>query len=481
MPVDTGAWLHGSGYCSEHELMSANPKKRDKSNFLVGQIKTAYENNNLYDKFGIANADDYALTLSISEEGIQEPLVVSADNFLLSGHRRMAAAKHLGLESVPVRVVDVVFESLSTTEKMETLRLYNRQRDKSPGERIREKLLDIDPEKARHDLFRRRVEAITMKKGAASSNVELGRVKKRAKITTIQFLEAAQRVIEENREYWPLTDRRVHYLLLNDPPLRHDKKPASRYVNDKGSYKALTNLLLRARLTGDVPMQAIEDSTRPIQLGGGFSTFEAFVAQETENFLIGYSRNLMQGQQHHIEIMLEKNALRTVIETVAREYCIPVTTGRGFSSLSPRYDLFQRFKKSGKAKLVLLMLTDFDPDGEEIAASFARSLRDDFGMRDIYPVKVALTAEDIANNDLPSDMDAKVSSPNYLKFIAKHGTKVVELDACPVKLLQAKLREAINSVIEVAEYNAQIDLESQDAAHIEAHRQVVFDAIRGAI
>ena len=79
-------------------------------------------------------------------------------------------------------------------------------------------------------------------------------------------------------------------------------------------------------------MRAIEDPTRPIQLGGGFSTFESFVEQETENFLSGYTRNVMQGQPHHIEIMLEKNALRSVIESVAREYCIPVTTGRGFRS-----------------------------------------------------------------------------------------------------------------------------------------------------
>ena len=126
------------------------------------------------------------------------------------------------------------------------------------------------------------------------------------------------------------------------------------------------------------------------------------------------------------------------------------------------------------------MLTDFDPDGEQIAASFARSLRDDFGMRDIHPIKVSLTAEDVRNHNLPSDMDAKVSSPNYKKFIAKHGVKVAELDAVPVKVLQANLRKAIESVIDVAEYNAQIQLEADDSANVEAHRRVVFDAIRGS-
>jgi 5S rRNA maturation endonuclease (ribonuclease M5) len=181
-----------------------------------------------------------------------------------------------------------------------------------------------------------------------------------------------------------------------------------------------------------------------------------------------------------VEIMLEKNALRTDIEAVAREYCIPCTTGRGFTSLPPRHDLAQRYRRSGKSGLVLLMLTDFDPDGDEIAASFARSLRDDFNIATIKAIKVMLTAEDVATHDLPSDMDAKESSPNYQKFLARYGsTKVVELDACPVTLLQTKLREAIESVIDIDEFNAQLKLEQEDAAHIEAHRQVVFDAING--
>lgn len=460
-------------------VLDGKQGKVDLSHFPVELIKTAWDNNKLYDRFGIDNSDDRALTISIRDKGIQEPLVLSIDHILLSGHRRLAAAQYLGLERVPVRLVDVVFEALSGQQRMELLRLHNRQRDKSPGERIAERLVDIKPATAYHELLMRRVRAWSVPE-ESKINVELGEVKKRARITTTQFLHAAQKVIEENRPYWPLTDRRIHYLLLNAPPLKHDKKPGSRYVNDKSSYKALTNLLIRARLTREVPIQAIEDSTRPIQLGGGFSTCEEFVGQETENFLTGYSRNLMQGQPHHVEILLEKNALRSIIEAVAREYFIPVTTGRGFSSLSPRYDMWRRYKNSGKGMLVLLMLTDFDPDGEQIAASFARSMRDDFGLSKIHPVKVALTDDDVRSYSLPSDMDAKPSSPNYKKFLAKYGTKAVELDAAPVTLLQSKLREAIRSAIDVREFNAQIELERQDAAYIEAHRQVVFEAIRSA-
>jgi hypothetical protein len=85
----------------------AKPKKWDKSHFLFSKINVARENDPLCDKFGIANLDDRELVLSIRDCGIQEPLSVSADNVLLSGHRRLAAAKYVGLVHVPVRTVDV--------------------------------------------------------------------------------------------------------------------------------------------------------------------------------------------------------------------------------------------------------------------------------------------------------------------------------------------------------------------------------------
>jgi hypothetical protein len=92
-------------------------------------------------------------------------------------------------------------------------------------------------------------------------------------------------------------------------------------------------------------------------------------------------------------------------------------------------------------------------------------------------------------DQLPTDRIVKIdinggepsASPNYQKFVDQYGSKVVELDAAPVKLLQSKLREAIESVIDVVEFNAQAELEAQDAATVEAHRQVVFEAIKGAV
>jgi len=227
-------------------------------------------------------------------------------------------------------------------------------------------------------------------------------------------------------------------------------------------------------------MRAIEDTTRPVQLAGGFDSVQEYIGDAIKNFLIGYRRDLQKGQLNHIEIVLEKNALRTVIEEVAEEFCIPLTTARGYLSLPPKADIYKRFKQSGKGNIVLLILTDFDPDGEEIAASTARSLRDDFGISEnhIIAVKVALTVEDINEFDLPSDMEAKASSPNYRKFFSKYGAnRVVELDAAPVQLLQSKLREAIEDHMDIVEFDRQREIQAEDNRHIVARREVIFNTL----
>jgi hypothetical protein len=451
-------------------------KKQDMSYFSVQDIRPAPENSLLYDGFTPnADKDDAKLYWSIKAEGIREPLHISADGYILSGHRRYAAARWLGLETVPCLVADdVVFSDLTPDERINLLAIYNKQRDKSHAERLREAMQEIDPDKAYERLL---LDRIKRRQVDSEDNVSLGKIKKRARITTMAFLRAAQKVVESEKEYWPLTVRRVHYLLLNDPPLRHDKKPGSTYQNNKGSYKVLTNLLLRARLTGDIPHVAIEDELRPIRVIETYQNHADYIKEETKDFLRHYARDLLRGQSHHIEILVEKNAIRKHVELVADEYCIPCTTSRGYASLTPRLKMVQRFKQSGKERLILLILSDFDPDGEEIAASFPKSLRDDFGLSNIIAHKVAISGADVRDYGLPSDMEAKISSPNYKKFVVLHGVHVAELDAAPVALLQGKLRDAIESCLDMEIFRAEVAKEKEDYAFIAATKQMVVKAM----
>ena len=241
-------------------------------------------------------------------------------------------------------------------------------------------------------------------------SIKIVGTKKRCQISAAKqpFLEAILAIINGWREYWPLSDRRIHYALLNHPPLKHAKKPDSVYRNDKASYSALTELLTRARLAGVIRMYAISDETRPICICDVHAEPGPFIRREIDDFLKGYWRDLMQSQPNHVEIVGEKNTVGGLIQPVAMKYCIPVTTGRGYCSLRPRYDMAERFRRSGREKLIVLFLTDFDPDGEEIAHSFVRSMRDDFDVP-VEGKKVALTGAQVRELHLPPMMQAIVS------------------------------------------------------------------------
>ena len=237
------------------------------------------------------------------------------------------------------------------------------------------------------------------------------------------------------------------------------------------------DLLTRARLDGSIPWKAIADPTRPVTTWDVFPNPRAFIRSQMNRFLKGYYRNLMQSQANHFEIIGEKNTLENIIRPVAGEYTIPLTTGRGYCSLPPRYQILQRYQRSGKDKLILLFVTDFDPDGEEIAHSFARSMRDDFGIDEVEAIKVALTAEQVTEYGLHPQMKAKKGSKHSARFVAEHGHDVFEVEALEPEDLQDILRTAIDSLIDTDAFNAEVEDEENDAAFLDGVRTTVHEAV----
>jgi hypothetical protein len=439
---------------------------------LLSSIRPSPENEKLYRPVSPADTEVRELAESIRQYGLREPIVVTTDGKIISGHRRYAACKLAGLAEVPCRVEDL---HSSDPRFVTLLREYNRQRVKGLDEVIREEIVSADPEEAyrllvEHRKRRAQVNAETFTIEGKKCRCSISRAKG-------PLLQAVLTVLEEQRDFWPLTDRRVHYALLNDPPLRHASKPGSTYRNDRDSYKDLTDLLTRGRLQGRIPWEAIHDPTRPMVTWDCHPDPAPFVRGQLNGFLKGYYRDLQQSQPNHIEIVGEKNTIESTVRPVAMEYCIPYTLGRGYSSLDPRREVGQRFRRSGKERLVLLALSDFDPEGEDIAHSFARSMRDDFGIEGIEPIKVALTARQVEEMRLPPQFKAKKKSSRYGKFVGRFGENVHELEAVPPRDLQVILREAIDGVLDVDAFNAEIDAEKRDAARLDAIRLALLKQI----
>jgi hypothetical protein len=459
--------MHNDNASPECGLVSIRP---------LSSIRPHPDNDRLYRPVDPSDPDVRALADSIRQHGVKEPLVITTDGVVLSGHRRRVAAQVAGLKAVPVRVDPV---HSSDPRCLTLLREYNRQRVKSLDEAAREEVVSANPEEAYRELIEYRQNAAQV--SAETITIE-GR-KRRAKITKAKgpFLDAVRRVLAERRAFWPLTDRQIHYALLNDPPLTHASKPQSRYANTRPCYNQACELITRARLEGSLPFRAIHDPTRPVVRCDAYRSPAPFIQGQVDGFLKGYYRDLQQSQPNHVEIVGEKNTVESIIRTVAMEYCIPLTIGRGYCSLPPRYEMAQRFKASGKEKLVLLVLSDFDPEGEDIAHSFARSMRDDFGVKSIEPVKVALTAAQVAELQLPPQMKAKAGSSRRDKFTERHGDDVFELEAVQPAQLQAMLRQAIDGVIDIDAFNAEIEAERQDVAWLATIRRRIRGAMLGQV
>ncbi len=440
----------------------------------LSEIFPSPENDQLYRPPDRADPEIIALAESIRRHGILEPLIITADGYIVSGHRRHVAAGLAGLTSVPVRRLRIR-RSTDPNKFLKLLREHNRQRDKTATEKLREELVSIDPENARESLLQYRRAAAAVPVPALTMSGYCGR--KAISSAKFPMLNAVKAIIRERQRFWPLTDRQIHYALQNDPPLIHASKPDSVYRNDVPSYRALIDLLTRARLDGSIAFEAIGDETRPVEVWATHQDTRPFIRRELDGMLKGYWRDLMQSQPNHIEIVAEKNTVAPIVKPVAADYTITMTTGRGFCSLPPRHALAERFERSGRDKLVLLFVADFDPEGESIPESFARSMRDDFGIDAIHAIKLALTAQQVAEFDLPPMMQAKATSSRYKKFADRHGDDVFELEALPPDELQRLIRESIESVIDRDAYREEIAAEAHDAAFLEGVRRTVHDAL----
>jgi hypothetical protein len=440
---------------------------------LWSSIRPSPQNDTIYGPVDPSDPDVQALAASVGEHGIREPLVITLDGFILSGHRRYAAAKVAGLREIPCRR-----ENIQSTDPgfVVLLREYNRQRVKGIDVVLREEIISANPDDAYDEL-------IQYRRDAARVKVETGIIrgeKRRAEITDAKkpFLDAIQSILDRLRSFWPLSDRLIHYQLLNAPPLIHARKRRSVYRNDLRSYKALVELLTRARIAGIIPFNAIADPTRPVTTWDVFRSPGPFIRRELDNLFKGFWRDLQAPQPCHVEIVGEKNTLAGIIRPVAADYCIPFILGRGYSSLPPRHDMAERFRQTGKERLILLVLSDQDPEGDDIPHSFARSMRDDFGIKAVDFIKVALTAEQVRDLGIPPGPTASEKrSSRRERFVQEHGEHVYELEAVEPERLQQILRQTIESVIDMPLFRAEQEKERQDAAYIAGVRKTIGEML----
>ncbi len=281
-------------------------------------------------------------------------------------------------------------------------------------------------------------------------------------------------IIEGLKKYWPLTLRQIYYRLV----------AAGEIENNQGAYKALSKILTELRLDGFVPWKSMEDRTRRTSDKRGFTDSQEFIKQETEGFLTGYARCRVQGQDKHVEVMIEKDALSKIFEDVVWPYCMRVTTCRGYDSTTKVQQYAVRARKAiaqGQTPVVLYF-GDFDPSGWDMFHSMQKRLSVQFHVPGIIWKRVALTPELIEEYQLPKNPDAlKHKDPRAKKFMALYGDLSVELDALHPEQLEKLIQSALSDEIDWDLFEEQQEIEQIELTKVKNLRSKIMAMIEAEL
>ena len=471
-------------------VTAAGPTRHLVCELAVSAIKRSPENDHIYSRISWDNHDDRELYDQIVlADRILEPLILSGDGFLLSGHRRLACAVALGWQTVPTITEHSVLRSdYTSSDWMRKLLSYNSHRNKSLSEIAREAVVQKSAENAYLALVESRL--------ARDAEIEIGempladcRARKKLSGEKSEMIKAILEIMEQHAADRPFGIRRLHYLtatredkvLKNTNPkrwakMRHRKNGKLEgdeyYRLDHWSSADLSSVVTRMRSDKLVPWDWFIDETRPSDLAMMWDGASEYIGWELERLFGCYRRNLLKSQPYHFEVLLEKLGLRHILKPVCDRYGMQLTIGRGYSSSDVAYRMAERFRRSGKERLVLLVMSDHDPDGLCLGDSVGNNLlRDQHLRRDrLVSVRVGLTPEQARELNLPTNNEPK-DVPRSKKYIEQHGRVIWELDAASPDFLRSILDEAIRSRIDVDLFNQELRAEKEEARFIDAYKQ----------
>jgi hypothetical protein len=427
--------------------------------FKIESLRETPENWTIYRRPDENDPAWLELCESIRQTGINTPLEMSGDFYIISGHRRYLAAKAVGLKRIPVLVDhDIRIDPMPSAERIALLTERNKgTRIKSDGELYLEAVAGVDPEAAVAKAQAIKAQVFNkVKTSGLTAVLTAGDIRRTDPSgEREQLLNAVLDIIQEKREagYLPTGGRNIHYALLGRKVRTSTRKNGYIYGTRRGSADLLSKLLTDARSAGLIDHDAIDDSTRPTCEWPTSGTIGSYIAEELDGLFGGYFLDVHADQPFHVEILCEKNTVFTLLKNhVAYPLRLPLTSLRGYGSFPAARDVAKRFERSGKAALKVIYVSDLDPEGLDMPASWLKYLEHDFKIKaDVY--RAAVTPAQVQKFKLPPDIGVKLTSSRAKKFIAEHGNQCWELDSMPEQILIDEVKAACMTVLDIDALN----------------------------
>jgi hypothetical protein len=192
-----------------------------------------------------------------------------------------------------------------------------------------------------------------------------------------------------------------------------------------------------------------------------------------------YGRCYIQNQAVYAEVLVEKDALSSIVENAVYPFCTILNVTRGHPSASMQNAIADRLDKAmmlGKQP-ILLHFGDLDPSGIAIPKALQSKLYDHHGL-DVEVRRIALLPEQVTALGLPESLDAaKQADPNYPAWAREYGAdmKPVELDAMHPSALQKLITDALEGIYDMREFEQQRLREIEDRREIGTIQRRVQD------
>jgi hypothetical protein len=134
---------------------------------------------------------------------------------------------------------------------------------------------------------------------------------------TRETLDQIVSVLDDHREYWPITPRQVLYRLMG------------RGQATKGDAERIGDYIVRGRRAGFIAWEAIGDGRTESMVPVVCDDPEAFFAEMRQSASV-YRLDRQEGQPVYIEVVVEAaGAVEQVFRTTV-DYGVPVLSGSGF-------------------------------------------------------------------------------------------------------------------------------------------------------
>jgi hypothetical protein len=255
--------------------------------------------------------------------------------------------------------------------------------------------------------------------------------------------------------FHPMTLRQLHYAIFSAARIP--------YGNELSDYRRLSRATTLSRrrhrkaelngreLTGEIPHEWMVDEIREAEMVNVWDDAAAYV----ETVRTAYRRDIWQDQPAYCEVWSEKATVLATLRPVTRKLGVMLRVCRGFGS-APMEGVIGKLFEGVEKPIHIFYIGDYDPSGEDIERDIHKRAQNASG-KSFTITRLAIHREDIRRFRLPPQK-IKDSDPRSAGFRKRHGkdASTVELDALPVEELRARVRSAIEGLIDADRWNRQI-------------------------